>query len=138
LNNDSANKDVSAEWKQCKITPIRLGTLGTAVVVEWNPFKAPNASLINIYLPGNGSYHLLLASAGYGPTILPGNKPVPDLVFGGTGGVCHAVYSRYRYQDGRYAVDACNQETEGKNGECGIIACQHRNFPTFPNPFPDK
>lgn len=138
LNNDSVNKDGSAEWKQCKITPIRLGTLGPAVVVEWNPSKAPNASLINLYIPVNGAYHLLLGSAGFGPTILPGNKPVPDLVFGGTSGVCHAVYSRYRYQDGRYAVDACNQETEGKNGQCGIIACQHRNFPTFPNPFPGK
>jgi len=136
FNNDSKTKDVSAEWKLCKITPIRLGTLGPAVVVEWNPAKAPNASMINIYLPANGEYHLLLGSAGFGPTLLPEKKPVPDLVFGGTGGVCHAVYSRYRYQNGHYAVDACNQEKESKDGNCSIIACEHRNFPTFPNPFP--
>jgi hypothetical protein len=137
FNNDSGTRDVSAEWKLCKITPIRLGTLGLAVVVEWNPLKAPNASMINIYLPAHGGYQLLLGSAGFGPTVLHGNKPVPDLVFGGTGGVCHAVYSRYRYQGGRYAVDACNQEKEAKDGDCAIVACEHRNFPTFPNPFPN-
>ena len=137
FENTPRTRDVSEEWKQCKFTPIHLGTLGPAVVVEWNPVKAPNASMINIYLPRNGQYRLLLANGGFGPTLLPGPNPVPDLVFGATGGVCHATYSRYRWLNEHYEVNACNQETEGKDGNCAIISCANRKLPTFPNPFPN-
>jgi hypothetical protein len=135
--NEPDVKDVSEEFKECKITPIDLGALGPAVVVEWNPFKAPNASMINIYVPSGGAYRRIVASDGFGPYILPGPRPAPDILFGGTAGACHASYSRYRYQRGRYAIDACDRESETAGGGCAIEACENK-LPTFPDPFPDR
>jgi hypothetical protein len=80
FDKDSKARNVSAEWKLCRISPI------------WS--------------------------------------------LGALGGLCHAVDSHYRYQNGHYVVDACNQEKEGKDSNCAILACEHRNLPTFPNPFP--
>jgi len=136
FDNDSKARDVSAEWKLCKISPIRLGTLGPAVVVEWNPAKAQNASMINIYLPANGEYQLLLGSAGFGPALFPGTKLAPDLVFWVTGGVCHAVYSRHRYQNGHYVVEACNQEKKAKLATVASSPANSAISPPSPIPSP--
>jgi hypothetical protein len=137
LNDDPGVKDVSDEFKSCRITQIDLGALGRGVVVEWNPMQTPNAAMVNVYLPDHDAYRQLIAESGFGPTILPGSRPVPDLVFGGTAGVCHATYTRYRFERGKYAADACDQEIEGKGGEdCAIAACQNK-LPTFPNPVPE-
>ena len=136
FNDDPGVTNVSDEFKSCRITPIGLGALGRGVVVEWNPMQTPNASMINLYLPDHGAYRKLIAGSGFGPTVLPGSRPVPDLVFGGTMGVCHASYTRYRFERGKYSADACDQETEGKDGSCAIVACENK-LPTFPNPFPD-
>jgi hypothetical protein len=135
--NEPDVKDVSEEFKECKITPINLGALGPAVVVEWNPFKAPNASMIDIFIPSGGAYRRIVASDGFGPYILPGPRPAPDLMFGGTAGACQASYSRYRYQRGRYSIDACDREAEAADGGCAIAACENK-LPMFPDPFPDR
>lgn len=131
----SANQ-ANREFRHCKFSAIQLGTLGAAVVVEWNPMNAPNASMINIYAVEHGAYRRIAEGAGFGPDVLAGSHPIPDLVFGGAGGVCHSSYSRYRFQNGAYAVDACDQETEGKDGECAMVACENK-LPTFPHATPE-
>jgi hypothetical protein len=125
--------EVDRQFKQCNFTAVNLGTLGTGVLVEWNPLKAPNAQLLNIYVYREGSFERLLSSVGTPPTFVPGIRSVPDIIFGWTEGVCQARYSRYRYEGGRYVVDACNQETAGKNDECAITECGS-GLSTFPNP----
>lgn len=131
-----AATEVESEFKKCEFTPFKLGALGQAVLVVWNPLNNANAEMRNLYVRKDGTYHLLIAAEGFGPEILPEPRPVPDLVFGWGEGVCHATYSRYRYQNGHYKVDACNQETEGNGGDCAITSCANK-LPTFPNPFPD-
>jgi len=137
--NDEENPEAAemeSEFRKCMFTPFKLGVLGPAVLVVWNPLNNANAEMRNIYLRKNGAYHLLIEAEGFGPEILPEPRPVPDLVFGWGEGVCHATYSRYRYQNGHYKTDACDQETEGKDADCTITSCANK-LPTFPNPFPD-
>lgn len=137
--NDEDNPEaaeVESEFRKCRFTPFKLGVLGPAVLVVWNPLNNANAEMRNIYLRKNGTYHLLIGAEGFGPEILPEPRPVPDLVFGWGEGVCHATYSRYRYQNGHYRVDACNQETEGTGADCAITSCANK-LPTFSNLFPD-
>jgi hypothetical protein len=129
--------EVARQFRHCKITTIKLGALGPAFVVEWNPLKAPNASMLNIYQFSHGAFHRLVQDAGFGPIILPGTAPVPDLAFGWSMGVCHASYARYHFQSSRYVVNACDRETKGKEGGCAIIACENK-LPTFPSPNPNQ
>jgi hypothetical protein len=127
------DSEVERQFKLCKFTQLNLGALGAAVLVEWNPQGAANAQMLNVYVLRDGAYERLFASDGFGPIVLAGGRPVPDLVFGWTEGVCHANYYRYRFQDGRYVIDACNRETQGKNGDCAIAECESK-LQTFPEP----
>jgi hypothetical protein len=127
-------KDVDKQFKECTISPLQLGTLGSAVVVTWNPFNAPNASMIAVYLPEGSRFRKIAQGVGFGPRILK-TEGIPDLMFGVAGGVCHATYFRYRYHGNAYRVDACDQENEGEaGGDCVISRCQG-SLPTFPSTF---
>jgi len=134
---DATAKDLDEEFKQCRFTGLKLGKLGAAVVVE-HGITNRNEEMINLYLPRNGSYERIIAQAGFGPIVLDASKEVPDLVFGGTSGVCQASLIRYRYTKGKYVADACDQEYRdgsADDGACPIRRCEATpNLPTFPNP----
>jgi hypothetical protein len=88
-NNDHVTAaDLNEAIKECEFKHIRLGALGTAIRVEWNPLRAPNASMVGVYGLRHRSYHRLVKDIGFGPEILKGSRPVPDLAFGWTFGVC--------------------------------------------------
>src|SRR5437868_5879820 len=130
-------KDLDDEFKQCRLTHLDLGKLGAAVLVE-HGITNRNEEMINLYVPVHGSYRRIIAQAGFGPIILRGTRAVPDLVFGGTSGICTASLMRYRYTKGKYVADACDQEYRGDSaddGACPIRRCEaFPNLPTFPNP----
>ncbi|HEX7158224.1 MAG TPA: hypothetical protein VF214_04390 [Edaphobacter sp.] len=131
--------DLEDEFQQCKFTPLALGALGPAVLVEAGVGHGmANATMLNIYVPSHGTYRRVAEAAGFGPRIVPGPERVPDLVFGWASGVCHATFQRYRYQSGKYVRDACDQEYD--NGDCAIKSCigLGLNLPTFPNPWPEQ
>jgi hypothetical protein len=140
-NNDRVSAaDLDDEFQRCTFTPITLGALGPAVLVEGQPGSgAANAGMLNIYLRSNGSYRLIAEGGGFGPRIVAGPAGIPDLVFGWASGVCHAQYNHYRWQNGHFDVDACDQEEESAPGsdDCRITACEGtRKLPTFSNPWP--
>ena len=145
--------DLESELKACHFLPLKLGALGRAILVEDRGPGGRNSVMLNVYLPAQGSYRRLIGETGFGPMVLKGDRPVPDLVFGTTMGVCHATRVRYRYTNGNYAPDACNQEyddsagdhsqadrriaKEGEN-ECPIKQCEGKiRLPNFPSPFAD-
>jgi len=126
-------------FQQCRFTRVALGSLGPAIPVESDLGGGMgNFGMLNIYLPAHGSYRRIIAEAGFGPKFLSTPGPVPDLVFGWAGGVCHATYSRYHYQTGSYISSACNQEVEGKGDSCAIKTCEGSKLPKFPNPWPNS
>jgi hypothetical protein len=127
------------EFQRCQFTPLTLGTLGPAVLVEAQPGHGKtNASMLNIYLPSHGSYRRIVEAEGFGPEIVPGPKSIPYLVFGWSFGVCHTKSHRYRYQSGKYSIDACNQETGGENGGSCLIESCEGSLPTFHDPWQDQ
>ena len=134
---DPTAKDLDDEFKQCRFTRLTLGRLGTAVVVE-HGVTNKNEEMINLYVPSNGSYERVIAQAGFGPIVLRDSREVPDLVFGGTSGICQTSLMRYRYTKGKYVADACDQEYRGDSADdeaCPIRRCEATpNLPTFPNP----
>ncbi len=131
--------DINTAFLSCDFTPLRLGKLGSAILVEWKGNGGVNVPLLNIYIPSVNSYRKIIDSGGFGPGIVPRRgSPVPDLLFGATSGSCHATINRYRYIRGRYRLDACDQE-EGASGEtCAVKSCKDRAhphpLPTFPDP----
>lgn len=130
---------VQDAFLSCRFTPLRLGKLGPVVLVEWDGWShGPNVPMLNIYAPTGNSYQKIIAESGFGPSIVPGTgSSVPDMLFGGTSGVCHASYDRYRYTSDKYEVDACDQEYPTDSaGSCQIRPCDHMThpLPTFPDP----
>ncbi len=139
LDNDDhvTAADLNEAIKECEFKHIRLGALGTAILASWDPFRAPNASMVSVYGLRDGSYHRLVKDIGFGPEILKGSRPVPDLAFGWTNAGCDIKSLRYRYQGGRYKADACNQGIAIKDDNCTIKACGN-GLPTFPDPWPQE
>jgi len=136
-NSPVTRQDVADEYKNCRFSHVDLGALGLAVVVEWNPMSAPNANFIGVYIRRLGAWHKLVVNSGFGPTIISGPQPIPDLVFGGNGGgVCQSEYFRFRYAHGTYRPNACNQEKRGSGEGCQIVSCGN-GLPTFPDPWRD-
>jgi hypothetical protein len=137
-NENPSGADVEDAFQRCQFTPLRLGTLGPAVLVEAEAGHGKtNAAMLNIYVSSYGSYRRIIEAAGFGPMIIRGPGSVPNLVFGWASGVCHTKYYRYRYERGKYAVDACYQEDRGANwdgGSCMVKSCEG-NLATFPNPW---
>jgi hypothetical protein len=131
-------KYVEEEFLRCKFTPLKVGNLGRAILVEGAPgHGATNATMLNIYLPEHGSYRRILEAAGFGPAAT-GEAAIPDLVFGWTFGVCHAKYYRYTFNKGRYETTGCDQESEGASpgsDDCSIQSCSGENLAKFPNPW---
>ena len=122
-----SSADVKREFEACVFTPLRLGSLGPAVLVqaEAGHGATGNAAMINIYVPERNGYRWLVKGAGFGPTIVPGEGSIPDLVFGWAMGVCQGRYSRYRYENREYVVDACNQDVrEDARGTCEVKTCE--------------
>jgi len=131
-------QDVADEYRNCRFSIVALGALGPAVVVNWNPMSAPNANFIGVYIRRSGAWHKLVVDGGFGPIIIHGSEPIPDLVFGGNGGgVCQSEYFRFRYAHGTYRANACNQEKRGSGPGCQILSCGN-DLPTFPDPFGDS
>ena len=122
--------DVENEFLQCRFTPLKLGSLGPAVLVEDNSDRGRNSLMLNIYVPRHGSYRPLIKEAGTGPIFVPGPGSVPDIVFG-TAGVCYSL-SRYRYLIGKYQVDACIRREQDTQGNCVVKSC---GKPSFPDPY---
>lgn len=136
-NDNPSAVDLEKEFQDCHFTQLKLGTLGLAVLVEAEAGHGKsNAAMLNIYVPSHGSYRRILEAAGSGPEIFRGPGSVPDLVFGWSSGVCYTKYYRYRYERGKYAVNACYQEDRGENwdgGDCKVKSCDE-NLPTFSLP----
>ncbi len=134
-------KNIEEEFLRCKFTPLQLGTLGRAILVEGEPgHGATNATMLNIYLPEHGSYRLILQAGGFGPRAT-GDSSIPDLVFGWASGVCHAKYYRYTFKKSQYDTAACDQESEGappSPDDCAIHSCGGGHLPTFPSPWPEE
>lgn len=137
-NNTPSAADLEDEFQRCHFTPFKLGTLGPAIVVEAEAGHGKsNAAMLDMYVPSQGSYRRIMEAAGFGPEIVPGPGTIPDLVFGWSSGVCHTKYYLYRYERGRYTVEACDQEERGENwdgGSCIVKACEG-HLPTFPYSF---
>jgi hypothetical protein len=142
---NATQADIAGELKRCKFAPLKLGELGRAILAEDDGPGGKNAVMLNIYVPAHGSYRRVVKEVGFGPTALKG-RAVPDLVFGTSGGVCTATLVRYRYANGTYAADACDQEYQGDAGagdaeagapdDCAIKRCNGpKPLPTFPSPF---
>jgi len=132
-NDKPSSADVAQEFRRCKVTPVKLGKLGIAMVVKEQPGNgATNAAMLNIYVSSHGTFRRILESEGFGPEIISGSKPVPDLVFGWAAGVCHATYYRYHYEHDKYVADACNQEeaSTSDDDQCSVRACEGK-LPTF-------
>ena len=132
--------DLQDEFFRCQFTPLRLGTLGPAIFVEDDGLGGPMAPMLNIYIPDHGSYRKIIEGAGFagGPTMISRGPAgsVPDLVYGGGTGACSAKYYRYRYADGKYKTDACNQEySVESDSSCQIMKCTGKGDPqqTFEN-----
>ena len=121
--------DLDSEFQSCRFTPLRLGKLGPAVLVE-DPGLGREMPMVNIYAPSRGAYRLLIKEAGTGATILPGPAPAPDIIFG-TSGVCYSLW-RYRYIGGKYQYDACLRREQDAQGNCVVKSC---NKPAFKDPF---
>jgi hypothetical protein len=119
--------DVENEFLQCRFTPLKLGSLGPAILVEDNSDGGRNSLMLNIYVPRHGLYRPLIKEAGTGPIFLPGPGSVPDIVFG-TAGVCYSL-SRYRYISGKYQIDACIRREQDTRGNCVVKSCGKRSFP---------
>jgi hypothetical protein len=132
-NDNPSPADVDEEFRHCEFTLFKLGKLGAAVLVEAQPGHGKsNAAMLNLYVPSHGTFRRILAAEGFGPEIISGSKPVPDLVFGWSAGVCHTTFYRYHYEHGKYVADACIQEEDaGRDSEdCSIRACEGK-LPTF-------
>lgn len=123
--------DLENEFQQCHVTAVQLGELGRALVVEGNAGHGKtNAAMLNVYVPSNGGYRLIIATAGWGPITLPGSRPIPDLAFGWSAGADSKLF-RYRYRKGKYEIDACDRvEADSETP----TACEGK-LPTFPYPF---
>lgn len=134
-------KELNSSLQHCTFSKIKLGPLGTAVVVDWPAIPgAANSSMINVYLPEGKSWRKVAEGAGFGPRVVPRVQGIPDLVYGWTTGVCHATFNRYAYRKGSYQQDACDQEaysSDSRESTCGIIACEGpKKWPTFEEPWP--
>ena len=135
---EPTSADLDREFKACHFTALPLGKLGPAILVEAQAGHGmANAALLNLYVPDHAGYRRIVEAAGFGPEIVPGSLPEPDLVFGWASGVCHARYYRYRFKDGQYTPDACDQEVEGKDDNCAIERCEG-GLPTFPHSSPGQ
>lgn len=133
--------DERDEFQQCRFTPVPLGRVGTAVLVQSDIGSgAANAGMLNLYLREKESYRRILQGEGFGPRVISRPGQAPDLVFGWTEGVCHASYERYRWNGRTYDGIACDQEEVPANGDtdhCAIAACPGPHpQPTFPDPWP--
>lgn len=132
--------DIEDAFLSCRFTPLRLGKLGPAVLVEWDGLsQVSNVAILNIYIPSSGSYRKIIAEEGFGPSIVPHvSSSVPDLLFGWASGVCHASFSRYSYDGDKYKLDACDEEYPSSEGNCDVRACKDparpQPLPTFPDP----
>lgn len=130
--------DMNDAFLSCKLTPLKLGKLGRVVLVEYDGFSSgPNVPMLNIYMPDGSSYRRIIDEGGFGPSIVPRTgSSVPDLLFGGGGGVCASTINRYRYIHGRYELDACDQEQRSPRVGCQVTTCKDpaHPLPTFPDP----
>ncbi|HEX7287705.1 MAG TPA: hypothetical protein VF532_16065 [Candidatus Angelobacter sp.] len=129
INTPSA-AELENEFQQCRFTPLQLGRLGRAVLVQDQSDGGKNVLLLNIYVPSRGSYRLLISEAGVGPLFLPGPGYAPDIIFG-TAGVCYSL-ARYRYIAGKYQLDACIERQRDEHDNCVVKSC---GKPSFPDPF---
>ena len=132
-------EELDQEFEACTFTALQLGKLGPAVLVQDLNFAGKsNLALINIYRPQNGEYKQLASGKGF-VELLDGPAEIPDILYGWTLGVCHAMYYRLRYTAGTYTEDACNQEEEPASGgdTCGIEPCETSGgkLPTFLSPW---
>lgn len=133
--------DVQDAFLSCRFTPLSLGQLGPVVLVEWDGgfTGSINVPMLNIYIASGGSYRKIIEEGGFGPGIVPRANSAPDLLFGSTSGVCHATITRYRFADGKYAPDACDQEFSSNSvSVCQVKPCgeaaHSKPLPTFPDP----
>jgi len=131
--------DIQEAFLSCQLTPLKLGKIGSVVLVEWRGMGGVNVPMLNIYVSTGRSYRKIIDAGGFGPSIVPRTgSSVPDLLFGGTSGVCHAELNRYRYINGRYQIDACDQEYPGSGDACQVRICEDAahpsRLPTFPDP----
>jgi len=139
VNNDGdpSAADLEDEFERCRFTPLRLGSLGPAILVEAaaGHGAGANATMLNVYVPTRTSYRRIIEEAGFGPAIMPGSSSVPDLVFGWKMGYCGSTLQRYHYANGQFAVDACDREDrDDARGTCEVKACE-RPTRTFPDPW---
>ena len=128
--------DAEQALKDCRFARLDLAPLGTAIAVEWNEFPdTPNANLVNVYVRQAGKFRRIAEASGFGPYVLKRSGHFPDLVFGGTGGVCAETYNRFRFAHGQYTPDAC--VAKQRDGErCLSVSCSN-GLPLFPDPFGD-
>lgn len=133
LDGESPNAaDLEQEFLNCRFRPLQLEHLGSAVLVE-DVGSGTNSSMLNIYLRTGNSYRRVIAASGFGPMVLAHAGSPPDIVFGWTEGASRAVLWRWRYSGGKYAVDACDDESSPD------MICKGPKAPrkTFPNPYTD-
>lgn len=139
-NEQPADSEVEQEFQKCTFTPLNLGKLGRAIVVESDiGAGAQNGGWLGIYVPEHSRWRKIDESAGFRPRTVPRANGIPDLVFVWAAGVCHATYSLVRWQGSQFQAVACDQEVEGKtdSADCEITACEGpKKLPTFPNPWP--
>jgi len=137
LNDEPDAAAVEEEFLQSQYTPMNLGALGPAILVEAHSGQGAtgNSALVNLYVPSHGSYRRIISTAGWGPEIGDEKRAVPDLIFGWASGVCHATLQRFRYVTGEYKRDACDQEVQDEQrGACEVKSCEKSSLPTFPDP----
>lgn len=142
-NDDTVSAgDLENEFEQCNFTAVRLGSIGRAILVEAQAGHGAtgNAAMLNLYARSGDSYRRIIDTAGFGPAIYPRAGAPPDLVFGWTSGVCYVTYYRYRFANGKYSVNGCDQEYRAKGDvseSCLIKACEGaQHYPTFQDPWP--
>jgi len=135
-NDTPTAADVEDEFLHSQFTPMNLGALGPAILLEARAgHGASNAALLTIYVPDKNSYRRIVKTAGFGPEFDKATSTIPDLIFGWASGVCHTTYQHYRFKAGEYRIDACDQEADAEKGDtCVVKSCENSSLPTFPDP----
>jgi hypothetical protein len=125
--------DLDEQFARCRITRLKLGKLGEALLVEGVDVHSRNEPMINVYVPTPTSYRLLIAESGFGPELVPSRSGIPFLIFGGTSGPGTELLIRFHYSPRRkkYVADGCNTRATADH------SCPDGKLPKFPYQWPD-
>jgi hypothetical protein len=133
-NEDDLNQaELDDQFNRCRITRLKLGKLGEALLVEGVDVHSRNEPMINVYLPRRNSYRLVLAGSGFGPEVVPNRSGIPYLIFGGTSGPGSEVLIRYHYDQSKttYVADGCNTRATTDH------SCRGKKLPKFAYQWPE-